>query len=855
MNKVPLCILSGLSLAPVLFSAEVQKPNVIFIMLDDFGYHQMGCYGSTYFETPNMDRLAQEGMRFTNAYASAALSSPTRAALLSGKYPARLKLTDWLNGYAEPTSVDLSAPNWTKGLAEEELVLPAMMKSAGYATSLIGKWHVSKFLGAFDEVLRNDGPKNSDECESDCHHIQEYTTAAIDFITRHKDKPFFLYLAHNAIHTPESEENDLIAKYRVKTGSVEKGMWNPVQGAMVERLDRETGRLFDEITKLGLDENTIIILFSDNGQYSPQQKIGPSPLRGAKVTYWEGGFREPLIVRWKNKITSGSVCDAQVIAHDFLPTIAEMCGITTLNTSSIDGKSFAGNLLTDPSKVIDRPYLCWHYPHYHPEAQFMGAIRKGDWKLIENFDKSIYFKSGAFELYNLKNDPKETTNLAETEVIKAVELYKDLQNWRTEMQAQMPLCKKEVVGKAHFLFHKPNISIKFDLFEQQSNIQEGLRFDGEGTFLSVLPNATMDYWIDIDESGIYSLKILVYNETQTVAPMTLSIAGKNTNLSINPEKGWQEVSVAIPYIEKGIYKATITNGNVKVKADKFVLTNQQISLVHDGNAEEANVYSEGPITFEDGEQTTYTSIVGNSAHQLQVPLIVTNPDINDINPTKKCLYVRSNQNVAGNIPGWFANNVLITLKETLEISNKNKYMHMIHWKGRVLNSWVIYGSEDGTNYEELGRGACPEAGKWFDMVVDVSSKLQRIKYIRIHLDGNWSGSGEARYYTPTDFYYDELVFSNLFSPRTEITSHITSLTTENKIKIFPNPIVSQLKLKSEIPLTDTRLYNCFGQKVFSQQIDNLFETNINMEFLPSGIYLLEITDSQNKHMTEKIIKH
>lgn len=853
MNK-PLSILSGLTLASTIYATN-QQPNVIFILVDDLGYHQLGCYGSTYYETPNMDVLAGEGMRFTNAYAAAALSSPTRAALLSGKYPARLNLTDWLNGYAEPAGMDLTSPNWTKGLSEEEIRLPTLMKSAGYVTSLIGKWHVSKFMGAFDEVMRFDGPKSTSECDSDCHRVAEYTTAAIDFISRYKNQPFFLYLSHNSIHTPETEESSLVDKYRAKPGTIEKGMLNPVQAAMLERLDYQTGRLMQEIKKLGLEENTIIILTADNGQLTTQEKIGPSPLRGGKVTYWEGGMREPLIVKWKNKIQAGAVSDAQVITHDFMPTIAALCGINSEHLNNIDGKSFADNLLVDPNSPIDRPYLCWHYPHYHPEAQFIGAIRKGDWKLIENFDNSLYYKPGSFELYNLGNDPKESTNLAYTMPLKTAELYDDLQTWRSEMKAQMPLCKKEVVGKNHFQFNSANTPAKIDLFHEQTNIQEGLRFDGTGTYLTVSPNAIMKYWINIEAAGAYEFKLLCKNTSSSQATLSFSINNKQYNLAVNPSSGWETISVTLNALDAGIYNASLTNNsNATIHADKFAISNQPITLIHDGLASETNFYTANAITFEDGEEINYIDITGNPAHQLQTPIITTNPYKNNINPTNKCLYARSNQNEASGIPGWFANNILITLKDTIDIYESNKYLHMMHWKERVLNTWLVYGSIDGVNYEELGRGICPEAGKWFDIVVDVSSKLQRIKHIRIHLDGNWGGVPAPRYYAPTNFYYDEIVFSNIFAPRVQITTDNVNITTKNNLTVYPNPVLNQLHTKSESPLTHIEVYNYAGIKVMSKSLNKDTNSSVNIDYLPSGVYFIRAKDINHNQFTEKIIK-
>ncbi len=448
MEKKILGIVAGTAAVHLCAFAQTEKPNVIFILLDDYGYHQMGCYGSEYYETPNFDQIAAEGMQFTNAYAACAVSSPTRSAIMSGKYPARTHVTDWIPGQKNPGNAVLDIPDWSiKGLADKDILLPQYMKKAGYRTSLIGKWHVSKSTSVWDEVLRFDGPQKSDECEGiDCHRVAQYTDSALAFIRRNADagQPFFCFLSHNAIHTPEYEDPALVSKYEQKPGTNPKGFLNPVQGAMVERVDNYTGILLDSLKKWKLEENTLLIVFSDNGQLSPVERRGASPLRGSKGNYWEGGIREPLLVRWKGKIKAGSTSDIPVIANDFLPTLADICGFSVSDEKNLDGMSFANNLLKDPATRIDREYLCWHYPHYHRHGEYSGAIRKGDWKLIEDFNKSIYFLPGAFQLYNLKDDLSESNDLISLYPEKAAELYADLVAWRQNVGAQMPLPRKKV---------------------------------------------------------------------------------------------------------------------------------------------------------------------------------------------------------------------------------------------------------------------------------------------------------------------------------------------------------------------------------------------------------------------------
>ncbi len=853
--KRSLFLLSGLSLCNFVLAGE--NPNVLFILFDDFGTHQLGCYGSTFYETPNIDQIAADGIRFTNAYAAASVSSPTRAALMSGKYPARVHLTDWLNGNKEPDNLTLSCPNWIKGLPASELRLPQLMKNNGYATSLIGKWHVSSALNGWDEVLRYDGPK--DLCENDdCHRVEEYTDAAIDFITRKKNEkqPFFCFLSHNAIHTPETEENNLVAKYRTKEGSTEGGLLNPVQAAMVERLDNETGRLLKAITELGLDNNTIIIIYADNGQFSPQEKIGAVPLRGAKVTLWEGGVREPLLIRWKGEITPGVICNQQVISQDFLPTIADLCGITMDDSKEIDGISFADNLLKNPEAPINREYICWHYPHYHPEAQFIGSIRKGDWKLIENFDNSLYFQDNAFELYNLKDDEKESVNLVDRLPAKAAELYADLQNWRKETNAQMPLCKNSVYGKAHFLLHTINVPFKINEFEEQTGIVSGLQFDGEGTFMALKKGNTLNYLIDIPAQGNYIFKVLCKNNESKVGSITLKVADTDKSIAIPTTYGWQQPFVILPIQEKGIYRLTI-KAESSLSIDKLIIANQNEVLVHDGKFSETPEGMEVKITFEE-EEPIYTSITGNSNHQNPTPTVMDNPFRDIINPTNKCISFRSKQDIARSIPGWNANNLIISFKKPIKITAGNKYLHIMHWKERVLNTWVVYGRENSAaDYVELGRGNCPMAKMWFDIVVDVSSKLTQVESIKIIADGNWSGSGEDRYYPPTTFCYDEIVFNSVFSQRTQLppATSIDNVQQENdEINVFPNPIKNTFTIKSNRAMKTISIFSLNGEIMKNIKVNDSLEKVVTIEKLMKAFYILHIVYIDGSSSRMKIIK-
>lgn len=845
-------IAGSIALLQSAFLSASEKPNVLFIIVDDLGYHQLAAYGNkSYYETPNIDRLANESMKFSNAYAAAALSSPTRASIMSGKYPAKLKLTDWLNGYAAPANATLSIPDWKKNMDAADIRLPQLMQTNGYRTSLIGKWHCSSNLNGWDEVLRFDGPKNSSECNGvDCHRVKQYTDSAINFLRRNKEKPFFCYLSHNSIHTPELENSALINKYAQKPGSMASGHLNPIQGAMLETLDKYTGILLDSLDRMGLSDNTLVIFTSDNGQHATSQEVSAySDLRGNKCSHWEGGYREPLLVRWKGKIVAGSLCDKQVISMDFLPTLAELCGFEVPDMATLDGKSFARNLVENPTLPIDRPYLCWHYPHYHPDAEFLGSIRKGDWKLIENFNSSMYHKTGAFELYNLLTDPKESTNLLETNPEKAAELYANLQTWRSETSAQMPRTKNPAYGVGHFLLHTPNTSVKVDNFEIQSGLNEGLQYDGAGTSLPVKTNNELTYYFNVTQAGNYKLKMLYNNAATSIQIKSSSFADKT--LQIPTTTIWQSASSDDIQLSAGIHKVTIKVVGTVLNLDKIVLTNENTLLVHDGDA--PATAENLRITFEAGESTEFYSFEGSAANQNPTPQIVDNPDMNGINKTQKCLYTRTVKDItiSPKVPAWNTNNILINLNSILPITDDNRYFHLLHRKERVLNNWLVYASENGVDFIEIARGATPAANTWFDIVVDMKAKISQVSKIRIHLDGNWSGADNVRYFEPTDFYYDELAFTNSAATRTSITELKNTLA-DKGLNIFPNPARDYIIIDTQGEISEVEIFNFAGIKVKngSHNISN----KIDIRELADGIYFMKISCNNEVVFCQKFIK-
>jgi arylsulfatase A len=420
------------------------KPNFVFILIDDLGWADVGCYGSTFHETPNIDRLAQQGMRFTNAYAACPVCSPTRASIMTGRYPARLHLTDYIPGHKEPFA-KLCRPEFRQELPLEEVTLAEALKPAGYVSACIGKWHLGgePFFPEKQGFDLNFGGSNSGHPPSYFYPYRlpgvgsgrpgEYltdrlTNEAEDFIAKNKDRPFFLYFAHYAVHTPLQAKQEMVARYQrsVKPGSRQK---NPIYAAMIQSVDESVGRITAKLDELNIADRTIVFFMSDNGGLA--SVTSNAPLRAGKGTMYEGGIREPLIVRWPGAVRPGATCDVPVISTDFFPTMLEMVGLKPDPARTLDGVSI-GPLLKGTG-AVRRDALYWHYPHYHPGgATPCGAVRQGDYKLIE------FYENGRLELYNLKEDVGEANDLAGKMPDKAAELRMKLGDWRHAVDAQMP---------------------------------------------------------------------------------------------------------------------------------------------------------------------------------------------------------------------------------------------------------------------------------------------------------------------------------------------------------------------------------------------------------------------------------
>ena len=428
-------------------AAAAPKPNFIVILADDLGWTDLSCYGSKLYETPNIDRMAADGVKFTQSYSACTVCSPTRAALLTGKYPARLHITDWIPGQM-PDNPKVIVPDWTKYLPLEETTLANVFQKAGYATASIGKWHLGgeeyypkkhgfdfavagtdkpntqHYFAPYDIPTLKDGPKGE-------YVTDRLTDEAIHFINENKDKPFFIYMPHFAVHLPLQARQKPIAKYqaKIKEGDAQA---NAIYAAMIDSLDQSVGRIRKELKKLGLDERTVVIFASDNGGRVPT--TSNLPLRVGKGSSYEGGVRVPLIIDWPGGAKPGTVCDTPVITMDLFPTLMEIAGIPDGAKTAIDGVSLVPIL--KQSGDLTRDELFWHYPHYqHYQkggATPYSAIRKGDYKLIESLtDQHV-------ELYNIKDDISEQKDLAAQMPDKVNELRDRLNAWRKEVGAQFP---------------------------------------------------------------------------------------------------------------------------------------------------------------------------------------------------------------------------------------------------------------------------------------------------------------------------------------------------------------------------------------------------------------------------------
>ncbi len=437
-------LLGALPMAAFSAAAQRRAPlNFIVMLIDDYGWRDSGCYGSTYYETPHLDALARDGVRFTNAYAACPVCSPTRASVLTGKHPARLHLTDWIPGRKQWPSARALTPAFEQQLPLGEVTIAELLAPAGYVSASIGKWHLggAGFLPPEQGFALNYGGTEKGSPPSyfppyripgvEAAQAGEYldenlTERAIRFLDDARGRPFFLYLPHYSVHLPYGGKPELIEKYRRKANP----QGDPRYAAMVETMDASIGRLRAALTERKLDGNTVFVFLADNGglRYegrSPQPVTSNAPLRAGKGHVYEGGIRVPFVIHWPGVARAGSVNDTPISSVDILPTLARAAGRPL--PKDVDGVDLAPALR---GGKLRRDALYWHYPHYSNQGGApAAAIRRGDFKLIH------FLEDDRMELYNLRDDLGETRNLAQRLPGKARALRAQLMQWRKSVAA------------------------------------------------------------------------------------------------------------------------------------------------------------------------------------------------------------------------------------------------------------------------------------------------------------------------------------------------------------------------------------------------------------------------------------
>ena len=472
-NAILGCLFVFFIMAQVRAQGKNEKLNVVFILADDLGWSDLSGYGSDLHETPNLDCLAKQGMKFTNAYAAAPICTPSRASIMTGKFPARLHMTTWHenSGVPTPNKKDKLVPPVTVGnLPLNETTIAEVFQEAGYFTAHVGKWHLGdaahypqthgfevniggtmwgapdtywspfrgqKFQNEYRYIPDLGETSENDKIKATPYLTDVLTDKAVQIIKEKSNKPFFLNLWYHTVHTPIEGKPELVKYYQKK---VKPGMkdQNYEYAAMVGSLDENVGRIINAIDDAGITDNTIIIFFSDNGgrigKYKDWETVANNyPLRSGKGSLYEGGIREPLIIKWPGVTKPGTICDSPVISNDFFPTLMEITALKKTNIShdQHDGISLMP-VLKNPISPLERDALFWHSPHYYTTTSPVGAIRKGNWKLIH------FFEDDHTELYDLDRDLGEKNNLADTHPEKAKNLYNTLKSWRKDINAQFP---------------------------------------------------------------------------------------------------------------------------------------------------------------------------------------------------------------------------------------------------------------------------------------------------------------------------------------------------------------------------------------------------------------------------------
>ncbi|WP_309383946.1 sulfatase [Cerasicoccus frondis] len=452
------------------------RPNIILVFMDDLGWRDLGCYGSTFYETPRLDAFAQEGVRFTDAYASSPVCSPSRASILTGRYPARVGVTQYIGGFSEGKLCDVP---YFQCLPHSERTIASILKDVGYQTWHVGKWHLGGnrtapethgfdvnlgggekghpykgYFSPYELPNLEDGPAG----EYLTDRLTDEAIRLIESAQADDAAPFFLNFWHYAVHTPIESPPELVEKYQAKAkamgldqvDALEPGeafpcshkknqrvmrrriQSDPDYAAMIENMDTNFGRLLDALERTGQAENTIIVYTSDNGGLATAEGSPTSnaPLAEGKGWMYEGGTREPLMVRWPGKIAAGQCTQEPVTSPDVFCTLLDAAGVEPEHRAPIDGASFMPLL---QGEAFERGPIFWHYPHYSNQGGTPGcSMRHGDYKLIE------FFEDGNLELYNLRSDIAEEHNLADAQPETVQQMKAALDTWKTEIEALIP---------------------------------------------------------------------------------------------------------------------------------------------------------------------------------------------------------------------------------------------------------------------------------------------------------------------------------------------------------------------------------------------------------------------------------
>jgi arylsulfatase A len=540
---------------PAADAPTAPRMNIVLIVADDLGAHDLGVTGSTFHETPNLDRLAANGLRFTQAYSACTVCSPSRAAILTGKYPARLRITDWIKGHDRPDA-KLRPPAWTQALPLEEVTVADHLKAAGYTTAHVGKWHLGgegfePTRQGFDLNLGGDHrgqppsyfapyglPKLPDGPAGEYLTDREGAEAA-RFITENKARPFFLNYWAYSVHTPLQAPRELVAKYAAKAARTPSAgsQTNATYAAMLERLDAAVGRILDTLDTEGLTDRTLVVFTSDNGGLvlGKQPPTSNAPLRSGKGSQYEGGHRVPLLVRWPGVTRAGSLTSTPVMGIDLLPTLLDAAGLPQPGgPAKPDGLSLA-KVCAAPDTRPDRA-LFWHYPHYHPGgATPYAAIRDGNWKYLQNYE------TGLNELYDLDADPGETRNRVDEEPARAEALARKLFAWHGAVGAQWPMSNP--AWKAAVVRPRPDGSIL--LHSRDAAVRgEVLRYEPQ-PFKNTLgwwskPTDYAEWSFEVAQPGTYEVDILQGCGTgHGGSKVDISVAGQVVPMTVLDTGGFQ----------------------------------------------------------------------------------------------------------------------------------------------------------------------------------------------------------------------------------------------------------------------------------------------------------------------------